>query len=290
MKKKLTLFMLVIASICLILLCGCGNKLSGTWYKVCDNPEYATDNISFESDGTFISDVTGEYVIDGDNVKLIFLGIEAVNYKLTEIDGVGALIENGKKYPEWMQNPDAAKAQYEKQIEEKRKAEEKAKAEQEAKLEAEQKELKMQSEEILKYILNKKIICQYEPDDSGQYDYFYLSKEGKYEKLEYALRGSSYIKDLYEGTYEFNSNYTTPGSTDPSKPVYLCNIKQRTGFDNMGTKDNGVTSEVGGSDGITETISVSETDGDLYLVCDDISIPIGTYATYKEEIDKITIK
>ena len=110
-KKKLITAIVLILMLCFCF-CSCGNSLSGTWYKVCADPENAYDNITFKSDGTFMSDVTGEYVVDGKNVRLNFLGLTTVDYEIIDYNGTDALLEKGRDVPEWCKTVEAAQEAY----------------------------------------------------------------------------------------------------------------------------------------------------------------------------------
>ena len=93
-KLSVVIIAVIIMSFCLSA-CG-GNDITGTWYKVCEDPTSARDNVTFQSDGTFISDVTGEYVIEGDTVRMNFLGLATEDFELTEVSGKETLVS--KKY------------------------------------------------------------------------------------------------------------------------------------------------------------------------------------------------
>ena len=110
--KKLCAFVvaLIIMSFCLSA-CG-GNDLTGTWYRVCADPSSASDNVTFQSDGTFVSDVAGEYVVDGDTVRMSFMGMTTVNFELAEYDGTDALVEQGYEIPYWCRTVEAAEQAY----------------------------------------------------------------------------------------------------------------------------------------------------------------------------------
>ena len=110
-KKKLITAIIPILMLCFCF-CSCGNSLNGTWYKVCADPENAYDNITFKSDGTFMSDVAGEYVVDGNTVRLTFLGLTSVDFEIIKYSGTDALLEEGKTVPEWCESIEAAKSAY----------------------------------------------------------------------------------------------------------------------------------------------------------------------------------
>lgn len=96
-------------------LCACGqsSSLTGTWYTVCADPESAYTNITFQSDGTFISDVTGEYVLEGNTARLNFLGLTTVEFEIVDYDGTKALVRKGYEVPTWCKTPEAAAKVYE---------------------------------------------------------------------------------------------------------------------------------------------------------------------------------
>ena len=103
----------MVAAVIYLSFCACGETgLTGTWYSVCADPESAYDNITFQSDGTFVSDVTGEYVIEGDVARLNFLGLTTVEFEITDYDGTPALVQRGHDVPKWCKTPEAAAQAY----------------------------------------------------------------------------------------------------------------------------------------------------------------------------------
>ena len=93
--KKLSVFVIAACILCFCL-SACGGGINGTWYKVCADPAAARDNVTFQSDGTFISDVAGEYVIEGDTIRMNFLGLTTEAFKRTEVNGKETLVS--KRY------------------------------------------------------------------------------------------------------------------------------------------------------------------------------------------------
>ena len=113
MKKRSILFSIILMFLLCFCLCSCGNKLDGTWYYVCEDPENAIQNITFSSDGSFISDVTGTYVVEDETVRLNFGGLATVDYTIVDYEGSDALLEHGHESPEWCRDADAARKAYE---------------------------------------------------------------------------------------------------------------------------------------------------------------------------------
>ena len=114
MKRKI-IVIVAIAAIMSFCLCACGSSsasLTGTWYKVCANPESAYDNVTFQSDGTFMSDVTGEYVQEGNTVRMNFLGLTTVEFDIVDYNGTDALLQKGKSVPYWCRTAEAAERAY----------------------------------------------------------------------------------------------------------------------------------------------------------------------------------
>ena len=112
MKKTIVavIALTVIMSFCL---CACGSSgLTGTWYKVCADPASARDNVTFQSDGTFVSDVTGEYIVEGKNVRMNFLGLTTVDFEVIDYNGTEALAQKGSDFPYWCRTVEAAEQAY----------------------------------------------------------------------------------------------------------------------------------------------------------------------------------
>ena len=128
MKK--TVIAAALIACMLFMLCACGNEsdesnnkemLDGTWYSVCENPEGSDENITFNPDGTFTSDLNGVYGFTDETgyLNICFDGGNYIDYEIIEDeDGNKDIYLAGADYPTWCATPEGALAAYNKYISE----------------------------------------------------------------------------------------------------------------------------------------------------------------------------